>query len=133
MAQLEGYVDVDYLRMTANVVKQAKECSYTKMEVSVGDRVLDVGCGSGTDTIALAHLVGPTGQVFGIDFDAKMLAQAEANAKQASVTTWVKYKQADATHLPFQSDEFESSRSERLFQHLTHPEKALAEMVFLIQ
>jgi protein-L-isoaspartate(D-aspartate) O-methyltransferase len=39
-----------------------------------GDRVLDVGCGSGWTTALLAHLVGPAGRVVGVEIIAEVLA-----------------------------------------------------------
>lgn len=44
---------------------------------SVGDRVLDLGSGSGTDSFALAHLVGEDGHVTGVDMTNEQLAKAE--------------------------------------------------------
>ncbi len=41
-----------------------------------GERVLDVGCGCGSTTLALATAVGPDGQVVGVDLSAVMLARA---------------------------------------------------------
>ncbi|XVV00587.1 methyltransferase domain-containing protein [Actinosynnema sp. CA-248983] len=41
-----------------------------------GDRVLDLGSGSGTDVFAAAHLVGPTGRVTGVDMSEAQLAKA---------------------------------------------------------
>jgi arsenite methyltransferase len=41
------------------------------------ERVLDLGSGSGTDSFALAHLVGPHGQVTGIDMTDEQLAKAD--------------------------------------------------------
>lgn len=43
-----------------------------------GDRVLDLGSGSGTDSFATAALVGPTGHVTGLDMTDAQLAKAEA-------------------------------------------------------
>jgi SAM-dependent methyltransferase len=91
--------------------------------------VLDVGCGPGTDTIPLAQLVGATGQVVGVDYDEAMTAEADQRAADAGVSVWVKHRHADAASLPFDPDSFDSSRSERLFQHLPHPERVLSEMV----
>ena len=42
-----------------------------------GCRVLDLGCGSGRDVYALAQLVGPTGEVVGVDMTDEQLAVAE--------------------------------------------------------
>jgi len=42
-----------------------------------GDRVLDLGSGSGTDSFALAHLVGAEGLVTGVDMTDEQLAKAE--------------------------------------------------------
>ncbi len=44
MKQSKGYMDSDYLQMTAALVNLAKQRSYTQMHISAGDRVLDVGC-----------------------------------------------------------------------------------------
>lgn len=44
-----------------------------------GCRVLDLGCGSGRDVYALAQLVGPTGEVVGIDMTDQQLAVAESH------------------------------------------------------
>lgn len=42
-----------------------------------GCRVLDLGCGSGRDAYALAQLVGPTGEVVGVDMTDEQLAVAD--------------------------------------------------------
>jgi arsenite methyltransferase len=46
-------------------------------ELTPGARVLDLGSGSGTDAFAAALLVGPTGQVTGVDMTDAQLAKAE--------------------------------------------------------
>ena len=124
-----GDNDADYLQRVAELVQQTKQRSYALMHIQPGSKVVDVGCGPATDTIALAHLVGPTGQVVGLDFNAAFLAQADERADQAGVRTWVTHQHADATNLPFEANTFDACRSERLLQHLPHPEQAVAEMV----
>ena len=42
-----------------------------------GDRVLDVGCGTGVNFSALHEAVGPNGQIFGVDVSPGMLRKAE--------------------------------------------------------
>ena len=48
-----------------------------------GERVLDVGCGTGTTTYAFAKAVGPGGSVTGIDISRPMLAAARARGTES--------------------------------------------------
>ncbi len=49
------------------------------LDVPVGARVLDVGSGSGWTTALLAHLVGPTGSVLGVELEPDLAAWGAAN------------------------------------------------------
>jgi ubiquinone/menaquinone biosynthesis C-methylase UbiE len=125
----KGYVNPEYLQSVGNFLNSLKQRTYECMRIKVGDKVLDVGCGSGIDTMALSQIVGSTGQVFGVDYDNGMIAESEQYAEREGVSAWVKHKQADATSLSFETGYFDSCRSERLFQHLPNAELALNEMV----
>jgi ubiquinone/menaquinone biosynthesis C-methylase UbiE len=50
-----------------------------------GDRVLDLGCGAGLDSLIAARRVGPGGFVCGIDFSAEMLARARSAARASGI------------------------------------------------
>jgi len=63
-----------------------------------GERILDVGCGCGGLSIALAAQVAPGGSVLGVDISAPMLARAQASAPASLATEFVL---ADATVHPF--------------------------------
>jgi arsenite methyltransferase len=51
-----------------------------------GERVIDLGCGAGIDTLLAARLVSPGGRAIGLDTLPEMLAQAEANARDGAIT-----------------------------------------------
>lgn len=53
------------------------------LEPQPGERVLDIGCGCGQTTLALADAVGPTGAVLGVDISRPMLAVARHRLAQA--------------------------------------------------
>ncbi len=48
-----------------------------------GERVVDVGCGAGIDSLIAAGMVGPDGQVVGVDMTPEMLARARRAADEA--------------------------------------------------
>ena len=125
----KGYVDSYYLDTLGDYLTEAKRQTYRLMRIRRGHKVLDVGCGPGTDTIPIARRVGSNGYVVGVDLDEAMLMTAAERARQSGMELWMSYHQAVAQELPFPSDEFDACRSERLFLHLSNPSKALGEMV----
>ena len=69
-----------------------------------GERIVDVGCGSGASTNGFATKVGPSGHVFGVDVSGPMLERArQSTPKDAPVT----YALADATVYPFDPASFD--------------------------
>jgi protein-L-isoaspartate(D-aspartate) O-methyltransferase len=54
------------------------------LDARPGDRVLDVGAGSGWTTALLAHLVGPTGLVVGVELVPDLAAWGEQNVRRTS-------------------------------------------------
>jgi ubiquinone/menaquinone biosynthesis C-methylase UbiE len=127
------YADVQYLHAAGDLLQGAKLRSHALLQVSEGQHILDVGCGPGLDTVALAHLVGPRGRIAGVDRDPQMLAAADARAVAEGVAGWVTHEDADAAALPFATGTFDACRSERVFQDLLHPELVLAEMVRVLK
>lgn len=71
---------------------------------AAGERIIDVGCGSGATSIAFARKVGPSGHVMGIDISGPMLARARASAPKDLP---VEFVLADATVYPFEPTSFD--------------------------
>lgn len=95
------------------------------LAVEPGQRVLDVGCGPGTDLAALAAAAGPAGAVFGIDQDPRMVATARA--RMAGRPT-VQVRQADARRLPFEDHGIDRARADRVLMHVADPAAVLADI-----
>jgi len=70
-----------------------------------GERVLDLGCGAGTDTLVAAQMVRPDGSVVGIDMTPQMLAKARASATEMGAD--VEFVESEAELLPFPDESFD--------------------------
>lgn len=71
-------------------------------EAAPGERVLDIGCGCGTTTLALAKAVGATGAVRGVDISHPMLEVARRRAAEAGLA--IAFDEADASDCAFTPD-----------------------------
>src|SRR6266571_6728573 len=80
--------DLDYPPELATVPEAAAESfagvanPFSLGRLEPGERVADLGCGAGTDSLVAAQMVGPDGSVTGIDMTPEMLTRARRAAEQ---------------------------------------------------
>ncbi|HTX20507.1 MAG TPA: bifunctional demethylmenaquinone methyltransferase/2-methoxy-6-polyprenyl-1,4-benzoquinol methylase UbiE [Candidatus Aquilonibacter sp.] len=96
--------------------------------VKVGDRALDLCCGTGDLAFALARRGA---EVTGLDFSEKMLEVAEARRRKNSKlkTQNLKLVQGDAQQIPFPDNSFDAVTVGYGLRNLTSWEKGLEEMI----
>jgi len=68
-------------------------------DIVVGEHVVDVGSGAGTDSLIAASMVGPEGQVIGVEMTEAMLEKAREGAASVGFDQ-VEFRQGHAEHLP---------------------------------
>lgn len=76
------------------VVSVFGEAAIEAAAPATGERVLDVGCGAGASSLALAARVGPTGQVLGVDISESLIGLAR---RQMPHETQTQFQVADAS------------------------------------
>ena len=81
-----------------------------------GDRVLDVGCGTGRLALLMKGLVGEKGHVAGIDLAPKMVTRARRQARKHRLE--VDFRTASIAALPFPNDSFDVVTSSLMAHHL---------------
>ena len=92
--------------------------------VTPGEKVLDVGCGTGTLAIAAKRRVGDAGTVDGIDASVKMIERARKKAKRARVDAVFRVALAEST--PFETSRFDLVLSTVMLHHLPRDTRAQA-------
>jgi ubiquinone/menaquinone biosynthesis C-methylase UbiE len=97
--------------------------------VRPGDRVLDVGCGTGVVTRDLARRVGPAGRVVGVDPSRAFLGEARRRARAAGVGGRCRFRHGDGTRLPFPDGSFDATVAVTVLLHVPASDRVLAEML----
>jgi ubiquinone/menaquinone biosynthesis C-methylase UbiE len=98
---------------------------------TVGQRILDVGCGIGHSALRLAPLVGATGCVVGLDKSDPLITEARRRATGLSAP--LTYQVGDAQHLDFPPQRFDVCRTERVLMYVDNPQQALDEMLRIVR
>ena len=88
--------------------RAARLAGVNALEVRPGERVLEVGFGTGNEVLDLARLVGSGGYVAGIDISPGMLAVAQRKLDAARAAAKVELQVADARQLPFADGSFDA-------------------------
>lgn len=89
-------------------------------------RVLDCGCGPGSVTCDFARII-PTGHVTGIDREASQIERAQSDAASRQLTN-VTFRVGSIYELPFPDSSFDVVFAHAVFEHLSSPSAALAEV-----
>ena len=117
------------LRAKAQDEADARKEYLALLGISPGERVLDVGCGSGAVTRAIAERVAPGGSVVGSDSSPALLRVAREHAEAAGVGQMIEWRVADCRELPFDGESFDAVIAATVLAHVPGAERALSEMV----
>jgi ubiquinone/menaquinone biosynthesis C-methylase UbiE len=96
--------------------------------VRAGDRVLEVGCGSGVVVRDLAALVGRRGAVVGVDHSRAMLATARRLCRPAAGRGRITLRLGDGARLPFTAGRFDAAVAVTVILHVAEPLAVVREM-----
>jgi len=93
------------------------------------EKVLDVGTAVGDLPLSIASMPNFQGQVVGVDWSARMIAQANASVRQRNLADCAQFQVVDIRQgLPFPDDSFDLVFCLGLIETWPYPEKILAEL-----
>ena len=101
--------DLDYPPELANVPDTAADSfagvanPFALGRLEDGERVVDLGCGAGTDSLVAAQMVGQNGHVTSVDMTPEMLEKARAATAELGLTN-VDFVEGEIERLPLAND-----------------------------
>jgi ubiquinone/menaquinone biosynthesis C-methylase UbiE len=128
-----SYTSFEHERLIRQAARVAPhtERLFRDAGIGAGHRVLDLGSGVGDVSMLLARLVGPSGEVVGIERDAQSIERANARVTQAGLRN-VRFTQADASQV---ADDrlFDAAVGRFILMFLPDPTSALRSLTRLVR
>jgi ubiquinone/menaquinone biosynthesis C-methylase UbiE len=118
------------LDLQAEMYGRLTEWTRDALGLAPGDRVADLGCGSGPQLPLFAERVGPTGRVIGIDRDPRLLAAAR---EQVAAFPWVELVEADALAYDPGEAPLDAVHCRLVLLHQLEPQQLVEHMAALVR
>jgi ubiquinone/menaquinone biosynthesis C-methylase UbiE len=109
--------------LTSGLVEEA--------QIGIGQKVLDIGGGSGEPSLTISKIVGPTGSVTYTDPVAGMLESAQAEAARRGVEN-IHFRQCSANDLPFEACTFDVAVGRLSAMFFADPAAAMREALRVV-
>lgn len=120
---------LEAIYLTPDVVMQ-RERVLALLAPQPGERLLDIGCGPGLTTEALAQAVGDTGTVTGVDIATPMLTLAR---RRCATLPQAQFGLCDVTALPYADAQFDAALASQVYEYVDRIDDALAELARVIR
>ncbi len=117
MARMANSYDSYMQKVTLGREHVLRELTVNLAQLGPGDQVLEVGCGTGTLSLAAKQKVGPAGKVDGIDMLPQMIELSRRKAVQASADVTFQLGSIDA--IPFPANQFDAVLSSFMIFHMS--------------
>ena len=125
--RISGVYDRMNRVMTAGLDQTWRERAADRVRLEEGQKALDLCCGTGDLSFALAERSGSGGAVTGADFSKPMLEIAGQKAESRGVSQ-VEFEWADALELPYGDEEFDAVTIAFGARNLADLDRGLSEM-----
>jgi len=89
--------------------RKARRAGIQALGLRPGERVVEIGFGTGEAIVTFARLVGASGRVEGVDLSPKMVAAARKRVSANALEDVVSLRQGDAVGLPYADGQFDAA------------------------
>lgn len=120
---------LESIYLTPDIVAQRAQVM-ALLQPQPGERTLDIGCGPGLTTQALAEAVGDTGQVLGVDIAAPMLSIAR---RRCAGLSQVGFELCDVNALPCADASVDRALASQVYEYVEPIDAALRELARVLK
>lgn len=117
MAQMANSYDSYMQRVTLGREHVLREVTVNLAHIKPGDQVLEVGCGTGTLSLATKQKVGLAGKVHGIDMIPQMIEISQRKAAQAGAD--IAFQLGSIDDIPFTANRFDAVLCSFMIFHMS--------------
>ncbi len=119
--------------MSLNVDKRWRKKGLKEIVDGTQQQILDVACGTGDSTVAIARKAGSGSRVTGVDISEGMMALVMEKAAHEGVHDRIKLQVADGENLPFENETFHRVSCAFGIRNFEHKEKGLQEFLRVLR
>ena len=119
--------------MSLNVDKRWRKRALKEVVDGSVQQILDVACGTGDSTIAIAKAAGSGSRVTGVDISEGMMALVMEKAAHEGVHDRIRLQVADGENLPFEDGSFHRVTCAFGIRNFEHKEKGLQEFLRVLK
>jgi ubiquinone/menaquinone biosynthesis C-methylase UbiE len=105
--------------------KKFADVGLQKLDVKAGEKILEIGFGTGGSLVSLVQFAGRTGKVCGVDLSTGMFQVAQSKLKKNGISSRVELQCADAAHLPYPNNFFDAVFMSFVLELFDTPELSL--------
>lgn len=121
----EGYIESSNL---------ALGCAFpvALSDISLGDKIVDLGCAAGVDSFIAAHRVGQNGFVYGFDLTPELIEIANSISMENSINN-IAFQVADISNLPLENESCDAAFSNGVFSLLSNRKQVFSEIFRILK
>ena len=132
-SRIAGRYDMMNTILSLNLDKYWRRKALEIAAPQPGEQWLDVCCGTGKLTLEIRKIMGNSGAVTGLDFNAAMLSVARRAEEQANLLATICWLEADAMELPFPDKTFDGRTSGFGLRNLPDFDRGIREMLRVLK
>ena len=114
-------------------VQQVNQTLCEAVAAAPGERLLEVGSGSGILCRLLAPHLKPDGCMLGVDISPEMTAEARKYALSKGISDGIAFDTCAAEALPYPNSSFDGAIAARLLLHVSDPDSIIREMTRVVK